>query len=129
MNNYKYQQNELSEFLSGKHGYFETSAEFNSHIEKLGEEELTTQIEWIENGSYGCGACVALQNAERWGSASKRRNLKAAVGKVVILAIAGQPVRGQSIGMRAQNIIVAAVEKWLSRPEKNYSIKSIIAQL
>lgn len=129
MNEKTYQKNELRRFdleHCRTDGYFSHVREFSERIEGNGAAWVSEQIGWIENGSYGAGACIALQRAFAWGSESKRRNLEAACGQVVILCLAGREYPWQKISPAAREILSACVRKWLVE-EKSWSMTLINA--
>ena len=111
MINQEYQKMELASFLSQKSSYFDTVAEF---AESLDQMDLTEQIEWIENGSYGAGACFALQR--ELNGLTNRMNKTALIGHVVLRAFYGGPFRGwNKLPVETQNRLNKAVNTWLKQ--------------
>jgi len=119
MNNAEYQKKELTNFINQKNRYFDTVADF---VEQWGDstaDELLTQLEWVENGSYGAGACFALQVALN--SLNKRTNNNARIGQVFIKCLYGSDFRyWAKLPATMQENINKAVEQWLAQ-EKNFA--------
>lgn len=125
----EYQSRELRRFdleHCRADGYFANVREFSTRIEGSGSAWVSEQIEWIENGSYGAGACMALQRAFAWGSESKRRNLEAACGQVVIKCLAGRDYPWKKITPAAREILSDCVRGWLAG-EKSWAMTLIDA--
>lgn len=111
MNEHEYQKNELNRFLNQNGKFFDTVKEFSQSLEEM---DILEQIEWIENGSYGAGACFALQNTLR--GITKRMNGKAHVGHTILHAFYGAPFTGwKRLSPKAQKSFDAAVEKWMKK--------------
>ena len=111
MNNKEYQKNELIRFLNQKDCYFDTINEFSDQLENM---DIPEQIEWIENGSYGSGACFALQNTLN--HITPRCNATVRIGKIVLHAFYGCPFRYWSkLSPKAQKKMTGAVEKWMKQ--------------
>ncbi len=111
MDNKEYQRRELAGFLNQKNRYFDTVKEFSDHLEEL---YILEQIRWIENGSYGAGACFALQATLN--HITPRCNATARVGQTVLHAFYGMPFRyWQKLSPEAQAKMTKAVEKWMKQ--------------
>lgn len=85
-----YESRELHSFLNSKHAFFDSTKDF---AESLASMDIPEQIEWIANGSYGAGACLALRNAYEYAKESKRANGPAHIGAVALHAFYGRPFR------------------------------------
>jgi hypothetical protein len=112
----EYQELELAAFKASKNAFFDTPTEFSAHLAEAGPKWAAQQAEWIENGSYGCGACLALRQAYEWAEGSARANKHAAVGRVILHALNGAPVEWRRLSKAAQAVIAAAVAAWYPRP-------------
>lgn len=82
----EWQAQELRLFNAASHPFFESTKDFAEWLEST---DLDEQITWIENGSYGAGACFALQQA--LASVTPRANGNARVGSVILRAFYGAP--------------------------------------
>lgn len=123
----EYQSRELRRFdleHCRADGYFANVREFSTRIEGSGSAWVSEQIEWIENGSYGAGACLVLQRAFTWGNVNKSRNIEAATGAVVIQCLAGRVYPWQRISPEARAILSGCVRKWLAS-EKSWAMTLI----
>lgn len=108
--NKKYQRRELEGFLNQKNCYFDNIKDFTESLDNM---DILEQIEWIENGSYGAGACFALQL--RLKQLTPRMNRLANIGSVVLHAFYGRPFRyWHKLPSRTQLKINIAVASWLS---------------
>ena len=120
-NNEEYQRRELLAFLRSEHGYHDTAKEFAASLESM---NISEQIQWIENGSYGCGPCLALQKTLR--DLTPRMNARAHVGQIILHAFHGKPFRCYSklpASVRAK--LDSAVDDFLTR-EKDFAIQLAI---
>ena len=107
----KYQQRELRQFYNQKFSFFDTVKEFSDALEEM---DILEQVEWIENGSYGAGACLALQVALK--SITPRCNAVARIGSVVLQALYGAPFRNwKKLSQQAQTKATEAVSEWLKQ--------------
>ena len=121
MNEKTYQQNELNGFLKQSTGYFDTVREFSDGLETM---NIPEQIKWIENGSYGAGACFALQRTEN--GLTNRTNNRAHIGGTVLHAFYGKAFKAWGkLSERARKKMDSAVAAWLKRPH-DYAQKLII---
>ena len=112
-----YQKRELNSFLNQKHAFFDTVADFE---ESLQNTDLDEQLQWIENGTYGAGACFALQHTLN--HLSPRYNKVARIGQVYLHTLYGKPFSGWSkLSPKTQKMITRAVEKWLKRKRRNFA--------
>jgi len=125
INGKRYQERELHQFTTDQRGYHDTAREFSDSIAEAGREWVEEQINWIASGDYGVGACLALQRARSWGEESKRRNTEAAVGRVVIKAMAGREYAWGRLTDGARDVLSASVSAWL-KSAPHYAITSII---
>ena len=116
--NLAYQRRELISFNSQDSAYFDNLRDFN---ENLDNSDPLTDLEWIETGTYGAGACFALQVAER--SITPRTNGNARIGAVLLQALYGKPFRyWQKLRPETQKRIDDAVTAWRSA-EHDYAQK------
>ena len=121
MNNIEYQETELIDFINQKNRYFDTVKDFVDRWGKSTAEELATQLEWVENGSYGAGACFALQATLK--SLNKRTNNNARIGQIFLKCLYGADFRyWNKLPATMQSNINKAVETWLAQ-EKNFALK------
>src|SRR3972149_9189562 len=119
MNNAEYQKKELTNFANQKNRYFDTVADCVEHWGDSTTEELLEQLEWVENGSYGAGACFALQATLK--SLNKRTNNNARIGQVFLKCLYGADFRyWNKLPATMQFNINKAVETWLAQ-EKNFA--------
>lgn len=88
MSDKAYQQRELTTFLNSKQKFFNTVKDFSESLENM---DIHGQIEWIENGTYGAGACYALQRALK--SLNNRTNDQSRIGAVILHAFYGTHFR------------------------------------
>jgi len=106
-----YQQHELTNFMNPKHAFHDSVKDFSGYLENM---NILEQIEWIENGSYGAGACYALQDALN--HCNKRTNTRARIGQVVLHAFYGARfLKWNKLSPDAQNKINEAVDVWLTQ--------------
>ena len=111
MTNQEYQKRELNEFLNKKNIYFDNVKEFALSLESM---DIPEQIQWIENGSYGAGACLALQRA--FNGLNNRMNKTARIGNIVLQAFYGAPFRGwNKLPFETQYRMNHAINEWLNR--------------
>lgn len=111
--NEAYQRRELTNFLNQKHRYFDTVKEFSANLEDM---DIPEQISWIENGSYGAGACFALQMFSRPEYLKMKRNKRAHVGYVILQAFYGCPFRyWGKLSDKAKDKMNVAVDQWMSQ--------------
>jgi hypothetical protein len=121
MNEKEYQTNELMNFLNSKSCYFDNLADFEQWLLNT---DLLEQIEWIENGSYGCGSCLALQRTFK--SLNNRTNKQARIGNVILHCFFGKRFdKWNKLSKSVQNILNDAIQQWLEQ-EKSFAIESII---
>lgn len=107
----EYQQREMRDFLNQKNRYFDTVSEFAENLDQM---DILEQIEWIENGSYGAGACFALQNTLR--NITPRMNAKMHIGNTVLHAFYGCPFRyWNKLPANVQDKVNAAIETWMKQ--------------
>ena len=109
--NQEYQKRELISFLNQKNKYFDTVKEFSESLEQM---DILEQIEWIENGSYGAGACFALQNTLN--RITPRMNAEAHTGQTILHAFYGcRFPYWQKLSDKAKKDFSTAVQKWMKR--------------
>lgn len=119
MNNAEYQKKELTDFANQKNRYFDTVADFVEHWGDSTAQELLEQLEWIENGSYGAGACFALQVVLN--SLNKRTNNNARIGQVFLKCLYGTEFKQwNKLPATMQENLNKAVKQWLTQ-EKNFA--------
>jgi threonine dehydrogenase-like Zn-dependent dehydrogenase len=118
MNKQEYQQIELRRFQSQNARYFDSVKEFD---ENLTDMDIDEQIKWIENGSYGAGACFELQRVNS--TITKRMNANAHIGNVVLKALYGADFRHwNKLSKNNQDRLNTAIEKWL-KSEHDFALK------
>lgn len=111
MNNTEYQKKELSEFLNKKNRFFDTTKEFSESLEEM---DILEQIHWIENGSYGSGACFALQNTIN--RITPRMNAEAHIGGTILHAFYGCPFRyWAKLSDKAKKHFSTDLKKWMKK--------------
>ena len=111
MTDREFQMNELTRFAVQNSAYFDSISEFDKSLLDM---DILEQIDWIENGSYGAGACFALQRALK--NSGARTNKQARIGAVVLHAFYGKPFVGwKKLSKAAQAKMNKAVNDWLSQ--------------
>ena len=111
MTNKEHQSNELRRFYDQKTRYFDTVKDFEESLKGMDIEE---QIEWIENGSYGAGPCLALQIALK--SITPRCNANARIGNVVLKSFYGKDFRyWNKLSKKVQKKLNKAISKWIKK--------------
>ncbi len=121
MNNEEYQKNEIARFNSEKHCYFDN---INQFIESLKNGDQLTDLNWIENGSYGAGACLVLQRVVN--SLNSQTNDRARIGNILFRCLYGRHFRGwNKLPEDIQTKLNVAVDAWLGQ-EHNFAITLII---
>ncbi len=117
MNNKEYQTMELRRFQTQRNKFFDTEKDF---IDDLTGRDILTDLEWIENGSYGAGACLELQRVFNY--LTPRMNKNSHVGAVLFHALYGAQFRGwNKISGPVQAMINKAVSKWI-KSKKDWAI-------
>ena len=117
----EYQMNEWMRFVNSKYSSFDTVKEFNDWILN---SDILEQLEWIENGSFGAGACLELQRT--YAGLTNRMNKRAQIGRVLLHALYGKPFnKWNKLSKQAQDKLNAAVDTWLGQ-DKDFAITSII---
>jgi hypothetical protein len=117
MNDKEYKDYELKLFLNQKHPYFDKIKDFDTDLQNM---DILEQIEWIENGSYGAGACIALKNTLE--SLTNRMNKNARIGNVILHVFYGAPFRyWNKLSSATQAQINDAISTWLKQ-EHNFAI-------
>ena len=116
----EYQTNELKRFHAQRYGYFDNIKDFSATLEDA--DHNLEQIEWIENGSYGAGACLALQLALK--GLTPRTNRLARIGSVVLQALYGAPfTKWNKLSLQAQESMNWAVYQWLAKEKHNFAME------
>jgi hypothetical protein len=116
--NEAYQKNEIWRFLNQKTTYFDTVKEFSDNLEEM---DILTQLKWIENGSYGAGACLVLKRELE--GLTKRMNHQYRIGSVLLHALYGKPFRyWNKLSEKAQSRTNEAVGIWLNRNNYDFAI-------
>lgn len=121
MTELKHQWNELIKFTEN-HPHFDSVTDFEN--EYNGDmDHLYTQLEWIENGSYGEGACIALQRVWLWVKDNNRVNKCRHIGNILIKAIYGANFEGKwkKLSPSFQREITYVAQKWIEKP-KDFAI-------
>lgn len=109
----EYQKRELHWFKSSRKSFFETATEFDEYLTSKGSEWIMQQIDWVANGSYGVGACLALQMAYTYNPPSKTYNREACCGRVILRAFYGTDIRWQQLSKETQALFSECVNSWL----------------
>lgn len=108
----EYEARELRSFLNSKHSFFDSTKDFAERLESM---DIPEQIEWIANGSYGAGACLALRKAFDYAHESKSCNGPAHVGAVILHAFYGRPFRSwKKLPPEIQAKVQSACEAFLA---------------
>ena len=116
-----YQVNELRRFQQQKSAFFDTVKDFDEWIIA---SDVHTQIEWIENGTFGAGACLELQRIFQ--GLSNRTNKTARIGGVVLMAFYGAPFsKWNKLSKAAQAKMNKAVNKWIAQ-EHDFALQSVL---
>jgi hypothetical protein len=111
LSNEQYQENEVKRFLNQNTSYFDTVQEFSESIENGNPLQ---DLEWIENGSFGAGACLVLKKTVE--GLTKRMNHNARIGGVLLHATYGKPFRyWHKLSPKARTMLNEAVETWLKQ--------------
>lgn len=114
-----YERRELAAFRNQKHRFFDSTADF---AERLATMDLEEQIAWIENGSYGAGACLALREAVTTAAEHPRMNGRAHVGAVILHAFYGAPFTNwKKLPAQVQERMNSAVDAFRAR-EHDFAI-------
>lgn len=115
----EWQRRELATFQreqSRPEGYFTGTRDFEA-AQLDSADHLKTQLEWIENGSYGAGACLALQRL--LARQTPRMNTSAHVGAFLLSCLYGRRFTGwRRLSPAAQSNVRAAVASWLAEPRE-----------
>jgi hypothetical protein len=120
MTNQEYQTLELKRFNGQKSSYFDTVKDFDETLKGM---DIDEQIEWIENGSYGAGACLALRVALK--SITTRCNGQARIGSVALKAFYGADFRyWNKLSKIVQSRFNNAVRRWLDK-EHSFAMELI----
>jgi len=110
----EYQKNELDRHyreMSRKEGYFDGVADFAETLDSA--DWMQEQLEWIENGSYGAGACFALQMVMR--HMTGRHNKTAHVGRFLLSCLNGCEFNAwRKLDKATQERVNTAVNQWLA---------------
>ena len=121
LNEKEYQTNEYKIYLNENTPYFDSLQDFEERLDGM---DILEQIEWIENGSYGCGHCLALQKAVN--SLNSRTNNQARIGNVVLKSLYGAEFKKwNKLSPNIQNKINKAIDAWLSN-DHDFAIQCII---
>jgi hypothetical protein len=119
MTEQEYQNYELRLFTAQQYTFFDTVEEFSKTLED--PEWLLQQMDWLENGSYGAGACLELQRVLRYLGA--RHNRTANLGQVLLHALYGAPFKNWAkLSDKAKAACNWAVEKW-DKQEHDFAMK------
>lgn len=121
-NKYKYQTDELSRFNSRnsnrENRFFDTVKEFEERW-KGDIDSLYQQLEWIENGTYGAGTCLALQQQYY----HTRGNRVARIGQVFLAALWGTRFpHWYKLSPEFQAKLTEVVTKWIES-KKEFAIQ------
>ena len=114
--NKEYKEREHRDYLNGK-GFFDSLADFIADHSEVKADWFETQLEWIENGSYGAGACLELCKVWDWVSTSPRANKQAAIGQVLLSCLYGkkwEPRHWHKLPPAMQSGISEAVTAWIA---------------
>ena len=116
MTDREYQSNELrrfhAEMADKERCFFGSVSEFADSLTE--RDWILEQLEWIENGSYGAGACFALQRVAN--SLNKRTNDEARVGGFLLSCLYGCEFRHwHRLPAAVQANVGWAVRRWIRR--------------
>ncbi len=116
-----YQKRELRTFYSHQakleNRYFNSTSEFNVQLQN--SFPLITTLEWVENGSYGAGACFALQAVLN--GLNNRTNNIARVGQFMLSVLYGANFNyWRRLTSDVQDEATKAVKQWLKQ-EHNFA--------
>lgn len=115
----EWENRERRDFLTRNAPYHDTPAELAHWLDN---SDLDEQIEWIENGTYGAGAALALKDAVATVKAHPRMNARANVGHVILRAFHGAPfTRWNKLPETTRTRFDAAVGAFLAR-EHDFAI-------
>ena len=122
----EYQIDELRRFNaehSKGRAFFDNLPDFLMRWGDASKADLLTQLDWIEKGNYGAGACFALQRVV--GGLTSRTNDTMRVGQFFLACLYGETfTRWKKLPQAMQEHITLAVNEWL-KGEKNYAQKLI----
>ena len=114
--NKEYKEREHRDYLNGK-GFFDSLVDFIADHSEVKADLFEIQLEWIENGSYGAGACLELCRVWDWVSTSPRANKQSAIGQVLLSCLYGkqwQTRDWRKLPPAMQADLNNAVDAWLS---------------
>jgi hypothetical protein len=116
----EYQKRELQSFLNQQYSYFDNVQDFADNLAAM---DIYEQVTWIENGSYGAGACLTLQ--KEFNGLTDRMNKRARIGQIALHAFYGKPfIHWRKLPVEVQKKINSAVDKWMEK-EKDWAIELI----
>ena len=93
-------------------------------ISSLESDDPVRDLEWIENGSYGAGACLELQKVLN--SLNSRTNDRARVGGLLLRVLYGKPFRyWQKLPQVVQTKLNNGVDAW--RKQKHNFAMDLLA--
>lgn len=108
----------LRNYLLKSYPYFSSIKEFEESLRD--RNWILEQIEWIENGTYGAGACHHLLQALE--GLNGRTNNTVQIGKVVLRAFYGAEfLKWDRLSKKVQGNMNWAVNKWLEQ-EHDFAI-------
>jgi hypothetical protein len=117
-NQNEWEERELVAFRRQNNKYFDSVKDFNENLENSNIEE---DLEWIANGTYGAGACLALKKT--FEGLNNRMNKRARVGQVLLKALYGADFRYWSkLSPDVQEALNKAVDKWIAKPNKDFAL-------
>ena len=114
MNNQEYETSELKRFNSQSYSFFDNVKDFSDTLETM---DIKEQIEWIENGSYGAGTCLALHKT--FDGLTNRMNKNARVGQIVLHALYGMQFKQWGkLSDKAKKRFDRAITVWMKQKHK-----------
>lgn len=121
MNEYNYQKSELMRYSKERHRapFFNTVKEFDDTY-RGNVKFLTEQIKWIEQGTYGEGACLALQRTWLYVKDNNRvSNKRAHIGHILLRALWGCTFPYWSrLSSELQSELNQAVDTWMKNKKE-----------
>ncbi len=117
MNNIEYQRLELKRWytqMNSKTPYFDNLADFVTRWGESSKDDLLTQLKWIENGTYGAGACFGLQVV--LSSITPRMNAVAHIGRFFLSALWGSDfTKWNKLPRKMQLTITSVVNAYMKQ--------------
>jgi succinylarginine dihydrolase len=114
MTNKEYQENELKRFRNEQSAYYDNLNDFIAYHDGIKKADVVETLEWIENGSYGAGACFQLQKVFNYVKDNNRVNKAMHIGNVLLKCLYGADFKNwNKLPVDMQKAFNSGVEKWL----------------